>query len=93
VLNAQEVNQAINNLSYPGSKDREALAEYQRQERELVAQFHAYLDEEHGYELNEAQQKKTHSFAYEASNGGGYYDYEHQYQEAAEFARDILGLA
>lgn len=93
MLNAAEVNEAINNLNYPYGKGPAARAEYQHQERELVAQFHEYLDEEHGYDLNEAQKKKAHSFAYNASNGGGYFDYEHQYQEATEFARSILDLA
>jgi hypothetical protein len=94
MLNATELNEAIKNLNYPyGRKDPEAYAEYQRQERELIAQFHAYLDEEHGYDLNGQQQKTAHQFAYNASNGSGYHDYEAQYIEATEFAREILATA
>lgn len=94
MLNATELNEAIKNLNYPyGKKGFEVHNEYARQERELVAQFHAYLDEEHGYDLNGQQQKTAHQFAYNASNGSGYHDYEAQYIEATEFAREILAVA
>jgi len=93
MLNANELNEAIRNLVFPGRKDREAYAEYQRQERELVAEFHEYLDSEYASDLNEQQKKTSHQFAYNASNGGGYHDYESQYMDATEFAREILAVA
>jgi hypothetical protein len=90
MLTSSEANEARQNLTYPGHKDKAAYDKYNAQVADIEAQWKEYLVYEYGYDLPESVQKSVFSRAWEAGHSSGYTEVEYHYQEDAEFAREVI---